>query len=333
MFRKKNKKFIRKALLFFIGLFYLNCLHYLKSSVPVAEKEISREFISKKLENKLDYKLTKTAIVFNLVEFENSTYNSKIEVTSKESSNPDIRSMRHCGIGYGDYWDCMLVLPLATIGIGYIFTIPAIIYDFIMYPFSSYADKEKKEIKEKNITEPGKETPFSKAKLRLTNEDTKFDKVYTFKNGKIEVPFSEVNVNYLFNSDDKEVSDRYYYFYSIIDSSGKEIIPTTSFNGSKFKDDQNFIKLANQDFDKGKQQEYKRCSSKFELSVLREGYKYIWDNGGSLSEDELIIQAILYRACHQFKGTDSHRVCLNDFYDCIPTVRYIDNKNVKYNKK
>ncbi len=313
-------------------MFILNCLPYLKESRIVSEKELSRQRDQTKSEYTVDYKLTSKSILFSLTEAQVAFDKVKKEKTIETFKKADLDSQIECSVfGHATYWQCM-ISPVVLFGVGIVITIPIMLYDWITYPIYTAFSTENIEIVEETKPSGSKEVIPQNYKLILTNEKSNFNKTYTLKEGKIEIPFDALNLSYLWNSGDKEVGRQYQYYYSVVDSKGKEVLPISPINGTLFHSDTNFAKLADLAYEKGKQIEFNRCSKKFELETIREGYKYIMDNGWNLREDDWIVGEILKRACHQYKGTNSHDACLSDFRSCIRTVRYIDNQNTNYQK-
>lgn len=312
----------------------LNCLQYIKTVEFDSAKEQSRRFDKVKSEYQLDYSLSNTGIIFNLTETERNIDLVKKEKTFKIYRKAQTDQLQTCvGSFQGSYWQCMLGVPAMTFGIGFVVTIPIMLYDWITYPFYVAFSDSKIEVVEESIpSSTKKEIVSPKAKLRLKNEDTKLDKTYTFKDGRIEVPFNSVNVNNLWNSGDQNSGKKFYYYYTILDLKDQVLLPETVFDGIKFRDDQNFTRLSNLQYEKEKKEEYNRCAKRFSLDTVRDGYKYIYDSGLYLRENEIVVQIILNRACYNYKGTSNFDDCVDDFKACIASVRYIDNQNLRYKK-
>lgn len=325
---------IQGALILLIIGAFLNCLQYVKISKFHSEKELSRQFEKVKSDYSVAYRLTNNSIIFNISEVESTFDKVTKEKTYKLSNQADTSARQKCiSEVYGTYWECMLGIPAMTFGIGYIVTIPIIFYDWLTYPFYVAFSDSKTEIVEQSLPSGNKrEVTSPKAKLRLKNEDTKLDKTFTFKDGRIEIPFSSVNVNNLWNSGDQNSGKKFYYYYTILDLKDQVLIPETVFDGVKFRDDQNFARLSNLQYEKEKKEEYNRCARRFSLDTVRDGYKYIYDSGLYLRENEIVVQIILNRACYNYKGTSNFDDCVDDFKACIASVRYIDNQNLRYKK-
>ncbi|PJZ23967.1 hypothetical protein CH352_00925 [Leptospira hartskeerlii] len=325
---------LRIVLLSF-GLLMLNCLQYIKSVEFDSERELNRKLDKVKSEYQLNYSLSNTGIIFNLNEIERNVDLVKKEKTFKIYRKAQTDQPQTCvGSFQGSYWQCMLGVPGMTFGIGFIVTIPIMLYDWITYPFYVAFSDSKIEVVEESIpSSTKKEIVSPKAKLRFVNSGDKFDKTYSFKDGKVEIPYSAIDANLLWRSNDETVSKNYHYYYSVTDLSGKEILPKEVFNGPKFRDDKNFLAIATKAFDKAKQVEYTKCSRRFSLDNIRDGYKYFEDSGLFLRENELVVQVIINRACYNYRGTDSFDDCVDDFKSCVSSVRYIDNKNNKYNRE
>ncbi|TGL55412.1 hypothetical protein EHQ61_00295 [Leptospira wolffii] len=316
----------------------IGCLPYIKTSSLSSEKELSRIPDQTKSENSIDYRLTTNGIVFTYSESQVTYEKIKKEKEYSISRSPDTSSKKVSCVFTREkleeesYWNCMLFQPLKTMGLGYAFTIPAMIIDLISLPFVVAFSGSKTETTEEVVVAKKKEVQNPKVKLKLQNEGIKFDKTYTFKDGKVEVPYSAIDVNLLWRSNDETVSKDHHYYFSVTDLSGKEILPKEVFNGPKFREDKNFLALATKDFDKAKQAEYTKCTRKFSLDNIRDGYKYFEDSGLYLRENELVVQIIINRACYNYRGTDSFNDCVDDFKSCVSSVRYIDNKNQKYQR-
>ncbi|EKR16766.1 hypothetical protein Lepto782_22155 (plasmid) [Leptospira interrogans serovar Canicola] len=332
MIRRKNitlpKVFLIIGLLLIFG-----CLPYSYKSQLTSEKTLSTVLDREEPIFKVNYHLTGKSVIVTLSESRQLINKVKVEktFTSRRHAEVDEPACPSLSTNYR-YWDCMLVAPIITFGLGYIITIPIMLYDWITYPIYTAFSTENIEIVEETKPSGSKEVIPQNYKLILTNEKSNFNKTYTLKEGKIEIPFDALNLSYLWNSGDQEVGRQYQYYYSVVDGKGKEVLPISPINGTLFHSDTNFAKLADLAYEKGKQIEFNRCSKKFELETIREGYKYIMDNGWNLREDDWIVGEILKRACHQYKGTNSHDACLSDFRSCIRTVRYIDNQNTNYQK-
>lgn len=333
----KRNLIIPNALLIIELIFVFGCLPYSYKSQLTSEKVLTTALEREESIFKVNYQLTDKSIIFTLSETQQRLEKSKVEKAFKSSRSADFDKPVNClpnEYKYKNfkYWDCMLVAPAFTFGLGYVITIPIMIYDWTTYPIYTAFSTENIEVVEETKPSNSKEVIPQNYKLQLTNEKSNFNKTYTLKEGKIEIPFDALNLSYLWNSGDKEVGRQYQYYYSVVDSKGKEVLPISPINGTLFHSDTNFAKLADLAYEKGKQIEFNRCSKKFELETIREGYKYIMDNGWNLREDDWIVGEILKRACHQYKGTNSHDACLSDFQSCIGTVRYIDNQNTNYQK-
>lgn len=325
------KSGFKKELGLLLGLFILNCLPYVKASRIVSEKELNRQPDQAKSEYSIDYKLTSKGVLYSLTEM-NVTYDKVTkERTIETFKRADFDSQIECSVfGQTTYWRCM-VAPVVLFGVGIVISIPIMIYDWASYPFYTLSS-EHAEVSEETVPASKKVISPPKGKIRLTNADTKFDKQYAFKEGKVEIPFSELHVNNLWNSGDEESGKKFYYYFSVSDLAGNQVIPETAFNGVQFRNDQNFTKLSNSSYDKERQMENNQCVKKFGVAI-QEGIKYIDDNGVNLRKDDLIVKVILGKACHEYKGTDAHESCINHFYDCVAPVRYISNKNLKYDKE
>ncbi|MFB5652810.1 hypothetical protein ACE5IS_19390 [Leptospira wolffii] len=316
----------------------VGCLPYIKKATVTNEKELSRVPAETKVEHKLDYQLTKTGILFKYSEAEVTYEKVKKEVDYSISKSADTSSKSVSCIIKSDqmekesYWHCILLEPIKTMGLGYAISIPAMLVDWISYPFVIAFAGSKTETLEEIVPAKRSEVSDPKVKVRLENEELKFDKTFSFKNGKVEVPFSILDANFLWRSQDEKIDKSNYYFFSIVDNTGKEILPKEAFNGLKFRNDQNFLALATKDYEKTKQSEFKRCSKRFSLDNIRDGYKYFDDNGLFLRENELVVQVIINRACYDYRGTDSFDDCVDDFKSCASTARYLDNKNNQYKK-
>ncbi|TGK68739.1 hypothetical protein EHQ27_12690 [Leptospira wolffii] len=328
------------ALLLVYGLWtaFFGCLPYIKTSSLTSEKELSRISDGTKLEQAIDYRLTANGIVFVYSESQVTYEKVKKEKEYSISRSPDT-SLKNVSCVFTrekleeeSYWNCMLFQPLKTMGLGYAFTIPAMLIDLISLPFVVAVSGSKVETTEEVIPTERKEVQNPKVKLKLLNEGIKFDRTFAFKDGIVEIPFSVLDANLLWRSNDETVSKNFHYYYSVTDLSGKEVLPKEVFNGPKFRDDKKFLVLATKDFDKAKQAEFTKCSRKFSLDNIRDGYKYFEDSGLFLRENELVVQIILNRACYNYRGTDSFDDCVDDFKSCVSSVRYIDNKNQKYQR-
>ncbi|TGM97292.1 hypothetical protein [Leptospira dzoumogneensis] len=316
----------------------VGCLPYIKTSSLTSEKELTRIPDQTKSEFLIDYRLTANGLLFNYSETQVTYEKVKKEKEYSISRSPDTSSKKVSCVFTRDtleaesYWNCMLFQPLRIMGLGYAFTIPAMLIDLISLPFVVAFSGSKSETTEEVIPTKKKEIQNPKVKLKLQNEGIKFDKTFAFKDGTVEIPFSKLDANLLWRSNDETVSKIFHYYYSVVDSSGTEVIPMEVFNGLKFRDDKNFLALATKDFEKAKQTEYTKCSRKFSLDNIRDGYKYFEDSGLFLRENELVVQVILNRACYNYRGTDSFDDCVDDFKSCVSTARYIDNKNNQYRK-
>lgn len=314
-----------------LGLLIFNCLQFTKVSKFDSEKEVSREFEKVKSDYKVEYSLTTNSIIFTVTEIESAFDKVKKEKTYKVSKQADTSTRQNCiSEVYGTYWECMLGLPVMTLGIGFVVTIPIMLYDWLSYPFYAGFSETNKVILEDSVPVSKKEIISTRVKLRFKNEESKFDRSYSVRNGKIEIPFTDINVNYLWNSGLENVSTKYYFYYSILDPTGRELISSTLFDSAKFREDVNFNKLSNKAYDLEKKKQFNVCSKKFGLDNIRDGYKHIADSGLYLKESEIAVRVILNRACYNYRGTTAFDKCVNDFEDCIRYVRYIDNKNLNY---
>ncbi|WP_061236580.1 hypothetical protein [Leptospira santarosai] len=309
---------------FLLGLLILDCLPYRKVSKVTDEKILRREF--EKTESKINvtYSLGEKKVIFVISESQLSKENIKKEkvVSTKRELDLDQKACVEIERSY-KYWDCMLLPPLLLLGIPYIITVPIIIYDWSTYPIYTFSEDKQTEIADEIVTSEAKEVIPQNIKLKLTNEELKFSRTYSVKEGKVEVPFNDLNVNYLWNSGEEKVGKQFQYYYSVLDSKSKVILPATAFKGTEFHDDQDFTNLSNERYWLDKEKEFPKCLKRFPSKLLNEA-TYVKENNHYLA-DTSIYDKIVIKACGSQLSADMMS-CVNYFDECVSVNIRINDK-------
>lgn len=315
------------------GIF--GCLPYIKKKTLISQTEVSRsaDFDSKS-EYSIEYKLTESGLQFSFTEnktnFDKVAYDRTYNVQRTGADfDSDVCGERK------NYSKCLVEGPFTIMGIGILFTLPIIIYDWATYPIyrlKTY-DETKRET-ERSPKSPVKieNTP---AAVTLVNKGLNFAKSYIFKNGKVTVPISDLDMFKLTKSaevqhywNDRPVykSEQSSYFYFVTDLQNNNLIPAAWIEGEKIYSASVYRKINNA-WMKKKESE---CKTSFDYSILRESINHISDEGNYTNE--LVAQGLVNTACMKFDGTDSYSPCVYKFSSCIPIIRSSLNDQFSNNK-
>ncbi|TGL55682.1 hypothetical protein EHQ61_00020 [Leptospira wolffii] len=315
------------------GIF--GCLPYQKKRTLLSQTEVSRnaDFDSKS-EYSIEYKFIESGLQFSFSEnktnFDKIVYekNYNVERTGADF-NSDV-----CGEGK-NYSKCLVEGPFTILGVGILFTLPIIIYDWATYPI--YRLKTYDETKKEVERSPKKSIKVENtpAAVTLVNKSLNFAKRYIFKNGKVTVPISDLDMFKLTKSaevqhywNDRPVykSENSSYFYFVTDLQNNNLIPSAWIEGEKIYSASVYRKI-NDSWMKKKEAD---CKASFDYSILRESINHISDQG--LYDNELVAQGLVNSACKKYDGTDSYSPCVYKFSSCIPIIRRSLNDQFSNNK-
>ncbi|TGL52011.1 hypothetical protein EHQ61_07305 [Leptospira wolffii] len=185
--------------------------------------------------------------------------------------------------------------------------------------------------KEKLIFSILPEGNYSGSKLRFWSKYSEYDKSHTIVGNKVEIPFEDVNPEVLWVSGQSNLDKKWYYYYTLTKDNGEVLIPETYFDGVQFRENETFAKTFEYFRYSRRFEEYAKCVRKFPEATLKEGKNYIADNGLYRNDKAHLVAIILNSACGKYKGTDAYNDCSDHFTKCLPHVRFVENKNTKYN--
>ncbi|PJZ89053.1 hypothetical protein [Leptospira levettii] len=205
-------KFI-KIFLLFLGISTAsNCLSYWKKEFPHDKKLLSSEVIPSEIKYGIDTSFEGSDVIFSLKTYEikkrKNQFTQEVAIKksiSNESGKFNYGTPEQPDIGNGkcfmivafyncqtksDYWLSMLFIP--GYGIGYIFTLPIMIYDWTTLPFRTIDETRVDQFEEiENLSTSEISGDFSKLKLTSNGKMSTFD----LERQKVRIPFSRLSLN------------------------------------------------------------------------------------------------------------------------------------------
>ena len=334
-----------------LSFFQIKCLSYYKAEIIKSNEIVKRDIPTTEKRFIIAYDYENKYLKFKIFEIINTkqkvTYKKEVlikktvkkEIGDYNYGSPDkpiacqnfsivyflddsMTSEFKCSLGY---WDQVFLWPILSLGIPYLWTIPAVIFDSITLPFRTLDDARTDFEEKSEMTDSKKKIPSEKMFLFLEDNYGERDK-FQIQNGIVSIPIAKIKNYESFFRSGKE---KFTLHYSLAGEKESVTSPELVNSSTLEINSEDFLKDKIQFEKENDQREYNRCNKKFPTSLLKTGRSFIY-KGIYKKEDEFKARILVENACKKYLGLDSYDKCVAHFRDCIEISRKVDNVNSNY---